>query len=215
MLKAVITFFLISVSLTSCTNDPNGFLKRSANNKLFDTKGFHGSKRAPLYNKKYITQAKRNITKGNYEIEEEDYDSEEENISRENIEMYKELIKRDLEEKYSKKNNIKRKQKSFPSLVESKKNTKVEEHFLNLELKDELEQVKLQLDEAKKELEGNSICPLSSNNINNQKTMDAGYSSKFKPKMNKNRNDLIEDGDLVEKNTPPTKKINHDHIQSL
>lgn len=220
MLKVLITFFFLSTMLSSCANDPNGFLKRSANNKLFDTKGFHGGKRAPLYNKKYITQAKKNILKGDYEIDD-DYDNDEaENISRENIEMYKALIKKDLEENYKKNKRSKNKKKSFLSLINSKQNTETEEHFLNLELKDELEQVKLILEDTRKELENNAKhCTVPNKNkskqsqtlelesnldkLNNKKLINAKYQNKFQPKINE------------DKNISNPQETEHEHVQSL
>ena len=59
MFKKVIIFTILTSFLSACVTGPEGYLKRSANNKLFDRKGFKGSKRAPLYNKKYIAQAKK------------------------------------------------------------------------------------------------------------------------------------------------------------
>ncbi|RTK93667.1 MAG: hypothetical protein EKK61_00995 [Rickettsiales bacterium] len=211
MLKVLITFFLLTTTLSSCANDPNSFFKRSANNKLFDTKGFHGGKRAPLYNKKYITQAKKNILKGDYEIDDDYDDDESENISRENIEMYKALIKKDLEENYKKNKRSKNKKKSFLSLINSKQNTETEEHFLNLELKDELEQLKLILDDTRKELENNSkYCTVSKleresnlDKLNNKKLIDTKYPNQFQPKINE------------DKNISNPEEIEHEHVQSL
>lgn len=73
-------------------------LKRSANNKLIDTKGFEGSKRRPLYNKKYINRAKRNIVENNYEEEDDDGSDEMDEISdpaSANRSMYKKMTQRE------------------------------------------------------------------------------------------------------------------------
>ncbi len=52
MLNKAVIFVLSIFLLSSCATGPKGYFKKSANNKLFDTKGAKGGKRAPLYNKK-------------------------------------------------------------------------------------------------------------------------------------------------------------------
>lgn len=152
MFKKIICLSIIFTQLSACTNDPSGYLKKSANNKLFDTRGFNGEKRAPLYNKKYIHQAKKNIIKGDYETEvDEDYDEEGDNISRNNIEVYKELIRKDLEEERKRKRTSRN--SDYPSILSAKNKLYSEQYYQNLELKEELEQIKLILDETRKELE--------------------------------------------------------------
>lgn len=59
MLKKVLIFTILISFLSACVTGPDDYMKRSANNKIFDRKGFKGGKRAPLYNKKYIAQAKK------------------------------------------------------------------------------------------------------------------------------------------------------------
>ena len=83
MLSKAIIFILSAFLLSSCVTGPEGYFKKSANNKLFDRKGFKNGKRAPLYNKKYIVKAKQNVANNDYEDDEEEYDSllENENIS--------------------------------------------------------------------------------------------------------------------------------------
>ena len=70
MLKKIIIFSTLAMFLSACVTGPEGYLKRSANNKIIDRKGFKGGKRAPLYNKKYISQAKKNVVTGEYEYDE-------------------------------------------------------------------------------------------------------------------------------------------------
>ncbi|MDG1436946.1 MAG: hypothetical protein P8P83_04125 [Rickettsiaceae bacterium] len=155
MLKRVLVFTILSTLLSSCATGPEGYFKRSANNKIIDSKGFKGGKRTPLYNKKYISQAKKNILSSNYDEFDEDYDEEEENISRENIEMYKAMIEEDLERanKYKSKGNKRKTPKmAYPSIVEEDKKINSASNPSNLELREEMEQIKSMLAEAKKDL---------------------------------------------------------------
>lgn len=161
MLKKAITLIIITSMLSACVTGPEGYLKRSANNKLFDMRGFEGGKRSPLYNKKYISQAKKNILTNNLDEDmEEDKDDlyEDENPSQENIEMYKAMIAADIERK-NKRNkksswwgNNKKKAQSYPSVVDAKDSIDPKIHAQNLELKEELEQIKAMLNETKKEM---------------------------------------------------------------
>ena len=98
MLKKAIILTLLTSLLSACVTGPEGYLKRSANNKIFDRQGFQGGKRETLYNKRYITQAKKNILSDNIEddIDENEF-SETEKQSRDNIEMYKAIIDEYLE----------------------------------------------------------------------------------------------------------------------
>lgn len=161
MLKKAITLTIITSVLSACVTGPEGYLKRSANNKLFDMHGFQGGKRPPLYNKKYISQAKKNILTNNLDEDmEEEHDDlyEDENPSQENIEMYKAMIAADIErkKKQNKKSSWwrsnKKKTQSYPSAVEAKDSIDPKIHAQNLELKEELEQIKAMLNETKKEM---------------------------------------------------------------
>lgn len=161
MLKKAITLTIVTSILSACVTGPDGYLKRSANNKLFDMHGFEGGKRSPLYNKKYISQAKKNILTNNLDEDmEEDKDDlyEDENPSQENIEMYKAMIAADIERK-NKRNkksswwgNNKKKPQSYPSVADAKDSIDPKIHAQNLELKEELEQIKAMLNETKKEM---------------------------------------------------------------
>ncbi len=86
--------------LQSCAIMGMQELKKSSNNKYFDTKGFHKTKRKPLYNKKYITQAKKNIMLNDYEHEDE-VDPENIPPSYKNLQMYKSMLKNDTKHEES------------------------------------------------------------------------------------------------------------------
>jgi len=162
MLKSAIIFTILASFLAGCASGPEGYMKRSANNKLFDRKGFNGSKRAPIYNKKYISQAKKNIQNGAYDEDEIDEDEfyEGENISRENIEMYKAMIEADYEraEKGKKKKSRQKRTSSnrdnnvYPSIVDANNRIDLKNHADNLELREEINQIKSMLNDAKKDL---------------------------------------------------------------
>jgi hypothetical protein len=162
MLKSAIIFTILASFLAGCASGPEGYMKRSANNKLFDRKGFNGSKRAPIYNKKYISQAKKNIQNCAYDEDEIDEDEfyEGENISRENIEMYKAMIEADYEraEKGKKKKSRQKRTSSnrdnnvYPSIVDANNRIDLKNHADNLELREEINQIKSMLNDAKKDL---------------------------------------------------------------
>lgn len=158
MLKNVINIGFTILLLSSCVSGPNEYLKRSANNKYFDTGGFQSSKRAPLYNPKYINQAKRNIQQDDYDYDDEfdDDDIDEENqlhnARYKNMKAYRNM---------SQKQGVKGKKyrNNYPDLYESKKNLPTNyNNYKHLELKEELDEIKYMLEETKKELE-NSKCP--------------------------------------------------------
>ena len=159
MLKKAIILTLITSLLSACVMGPEGYLKKSANNKIFDRQGFNGGKRPPLYNKRYITQAKKNILNDNIEddMNDDEFD-ENQNPSRDNIEMYKAMIDEDLERERRKNNksswwwNKKKKQQKYPSVVDASKKVDPSKHSQNLELREELNQIKSMLNDAKKEM---------------------------------------------------------------
>ena len=160
MLKTAIIFTILTSFLASCATGPEGYMKRSANNKIFDRKGFNGSKRTPIYNKKYISQAKKNILNGEYEDDEVDEDEfyEGEDISRENIEMYKAMIDEDRaraqkgkKKKYRQKRTT-RNNSTYPSIVDANNRLDPRSNADNLELREEIDQIKSMLNDAKKDL---------------------------------------------------------------
>lgn len=96
-MKKISLIIISAFILSGCFSE--NMLKKSANNKLIDRKGFHGSKRRPLYNKKYIEKAKHNIAKGDFE--EDEYDDEErylENLPAplKNRYIYEDMIEEDI-----------------------------------------------------------------------------------------------------------------------
>jgi hypothetical protein len=90
---------VLPLLITACAIDPDGYFKRSANNKLYDSQGFDGQKRRPIYNKKYIDQAKKNIMENNVASADEEYDddiNELEDTYRRNREMYLQMVDQDI-----------------------------------------------------------------------------------------------------------------------
>ena len=166
MLKKMIIFSTLAMFLSACVTGPEGYLKRSANNKIIDRKGFKGGKRAPLYNKKYISQAKKNVITGEYEYDEfndlDEDNSEEENTSKDNIAMYKAMIDHDLSQDRKNKMDSKwsKNKNSYPSLRKSshRLNDDDDEDMQNMELREELNQIKSMLNDTKREM-ANNRCP--------------------------------------------------------
>ncbi|MFK7968531.1 MAG: hypothetical protein AB8B68_05240 [Rickettsiaceae bacterium] len=159
MLSKTIILILATFLLSSCVTGPEGYFKKSANNKLFDKKGFKNGKRAPLYNKKYIAKAKQNVANDDYE-EEEDYDSllENENISQANRDMYRRILENEVESKYLGKGRKVQKTKAYPVLIKNSARPDAEYNEDNLQLRAELDQIKAMLDETKNEM-ANYRCP--------------------------------------------------------
>jgi hypothetical protein len=161
MLKKI-TIILLGLFLLSGCNGFRGYFKKSANNQYIDMKGFAGSKRKPLYNKKYIDLAKRNIIEENLdEDEEDDIDdniAELKNPVRENHRTYMEMIKNDVKRNKLKKNNtsyrktaISPKNGKYPSLAEA--NEKItKEDSKDQDLQQEIAEIKSMLNETKKDL---------------------------------------------------------------
>lgn len=168
MLQKSILSFLAICLLSACTStNPRDFLKSSANNKLFDTKGFKGGKRAPLYNKKYISKAKKNVAKYDDEYDFDEDDEQDENTYKKNKAIYKEMVEHEIQQENRKNRRwYQPRKKIYPNLSESRKNFTTEDHSERLELKDELDQIKSMLQETRRELE-NSKCP-TSNTIEKQ-----------------------------------------------
>ncbi len=164
MLKKIVIFSTLAMLLSACVTGPDGYLKRSANNKIIDRKGFKGGKRAPLYNKKYISQAKKNVVTGEYEYDDfddfEEDSSEKENTSKDNIEMYKAMIDHDLsQERKNKKDSRWGKNKNtYPSIRKASQRMDDDDDMHNMELREELNQIKAMLNDTKREM-ANNKCP--------------------------------------------------------
>lgn len=160
MLNKAVIFVLSIFLLSSCATGPEGYFKKSANNKLFDTKGAKGGKRAPLYNKKYITKAKQNVANNDYADEDDEYDDllENENISQANKDMYRSILEQELESKYIGKKSKEKQNKAYPVLVRN--SPRADDRYLedNSALRAELDQIKTMLNETKNEM-ANYRCP--------------------------------------------------------
>ncbi len=156
MLKKTILLVTASIILCSCVTGPRGYFKKSANNKLFDMFGFHGGKRQPLYNSKYIKQAKRNVARGDIDYEDiEEYDDEAENIPRDNIEIYKAMVQDDYDNRRRSHHRNHHHQR-YPSI--RKANHRVNQDHNHDAIRQELKQLKNMLNKTNEEL-SNKRCP--------------------------------------------------------
>lgn len=189
MLNKAVIFALSIFLLSSCATGPEGYFKKSANNKLFDTKGAKGGKRAPLYNKKYITKAKQNVANNDYADEDDEYDDllENENISQANKDMYRSILEQELESKYIGKKPKEKQNKTYPVLVRN--SPRADDRYLedNSALRAELDQIKTMLNETKNEM-ANYRCPTA------QELEKAQTSSRSSGKNTDNRSENSETG---------------------
>ena len=201
MLKKIIVFTILASVLSACVTGPEGFLKRSANNKLFDRKGFQGGKRSPLYNKKYIAQAKKNII--NNELEDDaDFDnddlSEDENVSRENMELYQAMIKEDLARDQNQRNKLRKDRvgsKAYPSIAKAHNKLDQNTDAANLELREELEHIKSMLNDTKRDL-ASYKCPTA-------KELEKANLRTLKAQKSEKANDAGQNSTIIE----PVKSI--------
>jgi hypothetical protein len=183
MLKKISSILIMAVYLASCSS--NGFfvLKRSANNKVFDRTGFHGEKRAPLYNKKYIKQAKKNVINSVYDDDledDEDIDPQMSNPAQDNIYMYKAMAKSDIENKKRNKSIRRTSEEDYPSLIDSKAYQDDMQNTRHDELNKELKQLKNLLQETRNSL-ANTKCPSA-------EALEKKYQQQ-QAKKNKNQNE--------------------------
>ncbi len=187
MLKKIIIIVLGLSLLSGCTDGFRGYFKRSANNKIIDSKGFAGGKRPPLYNKKYIATAKRNVMEENFDYDDGDllseYDTETINPTLRNRQMYIKMVKQDSEHIERRKLN---QEKEYPSLNSANDKVKRQNNGkADSDLHKELEQIKSMLRETKKDLEKYK-CPARQNT--NQQTVDKVLPSKHKTDSRKKIN---------------------------
>lgn len=213
MLKKAIILTLLTSLLSACITGPDGYLKRSANNKIFDRQGFKGGKRSPLYNKRYITKAKQNILNDNIEddMDDDEFD-ENQSPSRDNIEMYKAMIDADLEQgrRKNKKSSwwgSKKKQKQrYPSVIDASRKVNPSQHSQNLELREELNQIKSMLNDAKKEM-ASYKCPTAQEQEKQSKKRIK--TKEIKPRETLDRSPLQD----LEQN--PKESITEKHVHSI
>ena len=166
---------LLPLLIISCNYDPQGYLKRSANNKLLDAKGFQKTKRMPLYNKKYIQRAEQNIKENNIQDEDDDvyagYESDEvSNYSKVNEEIYEDMLR--MQETKQRLGNKKQK---YPTVSEMTKqlSNPIYNNEETTQLRNELSQLKQMLKETRELLAKYKCqkCNTSeSESPNNQKT---------------------------------------------
>ena len=147
-ISALTILFLFS----SCGPIKN-HIKKSANQELFDTKGFDGKKRAPVYNPKYVERAKRNIAKGNLSQYEDDSSQNEyyepgELVSYDdsNRKMYHDMIEMNrYKQQLREKSSVYNKLSDYSDIKPSAKSE-------NTSLQKELAQIKKALDETNEKL---------------------------------------------------------------
>ena len=154
MLKKILLILCALFLVTGCNIE----LKKSANNKLFDRKGFDGGKRKPLYNAKYIDRAKQNIVENNYDDDEPNADEPDEYVDpyTKNRIMYSNMIKRE-------KANKRKKNVDYPDIGHAKDLAKKSnDDNSNTDLRQELAEIKTMLSSAKKDL-AKYKCPLQDN----------------------------------------------------
>lgn len=196
MLKNITVISLAIVLLSACAVDPDGYLKRSANNKIFDRKGFHGNKRPPLYNKKYIEKAKRNVASNSCDDDDElddeyGYYSEHENIGLANRRMYRRMIEEDAERRQgNKKSGNKRNREYDYPVISDARYEFYEDKDNNAELKKELEEIKSMLNKATNEL-SNQRCPTA-------ESLERQYNSNKAKSGKKSNNDGASNPDTIE-----------------
>ncbi len=137
-------------------------VKRSANNKLFDSKGFAGGKRRPLYNKKYIDQAKRNIKTNNYEDDYDDEDDEAVDSAVLNRSMYRDMIaeeRRNAKLKSKRDHRLSEYDDRYPRLSDAKARSSSPDSMSEHEMKQELQEIKKLLANTRKDMT-KYRCPL-------------------------------------------------------
>lgn len=162
MFQKIIILITSTFLLAGCADGFKGYFKKSANNKWIDSKGFQGGKRKPLYNKKYISLAKKNVLDENYdEIDDEiDFDDyyETRSPSKSNREMYQNMLKADA--KRRQRQNMERSSRlqdnyedeDYPSLNKANERITKTRQDDNSQLQKELAEIKEMLSEAKTDL---------------------------------------------------------------
>lgn len=163
MSRKIIILIASAFLLTGCADGFKSYFKKSANNKWIDTKGFHGGKRQPLYNKKYINLAKKNIQEDNYDDGDDDlplddaYESKSPTV--ENREMYQAMLKADAKRKQRQKQQQSKTrsladydEEGYPSLNKANDRINSAKYDDNLQLQQELAEIKELLNETKKDL---------------------------------------------------------------
>lgn len=224
LFRKLLSFTILAYFLAACSSGPEGYLKRSANNKIFDRKGFKGGKRAPLYNKKYVAKAKKNVMNNEYdENDEEDYDDESENVSRENIEMYKMMIEEDLQNnpnnsrKKSRRKNP-RSHNTYPSIVKASNKINYDDSHSNnsnSELRDEIDQIKSMLEDAKRDLSSYKCPTAKSIEKQYEKKQDDNIYDNFAPTNEPQSIDDLEQDSLQKNNSNDLNNLDDSIIEPV
>jgi hypothetical protein len=174
MFQKIIILITSTFLLTGCADGFKGYFKKSANNKWIDSKGFQGGKRKPLYNKKYISLAKKNVLDENYdEIDDEiDFDDyyETRSPSKSNREMYQNMLKADA--KRRQRQNMERgarlqdnyEDEDYPSLNKANERITKTRQDDNSQLQKELAEIKEMLSETKTDLTKYK-CPIEGDRV--------------------------------------------------
>ena len=73
----MIRFFILILiaSIFASCSQMREYVKRSANEKVFDSKGFKSKKRFPVYNEKYIDRAKKNVEEDSFSDQSDDIEN--------------------------------------------------------------------------------------------------------------------------------------------
>lgn len=198
-----ILFLIVSICvLSSCSDGFKNYFKKSANNKLIDSQGFKGGKRKPLYNKKYLTLAKRNVAESNFD-DDDDIDLDEElefqSPQRLNRQMYMDMLKEDASKRKKRARSNRHFYEddtgddSYPSFPRTgKASTRAEYKETDNELKKEINELREMLLETKKEL-ARYKCP----------TAESTISPRSPAKSSKN----VEGGPSYSQSKPPAQTI--------
>ncbi len=144
-----IILIILALAISGCTEFT---LKRSANNKLIDFKGFEGHKRRPLYNKKYITRAKRNIIENDVDEDESDGSDEMDEISdpaAANRSMYRDMTIKDIKHK---RQQMQDNGRGYPKLGDAKSIVDEGDPKSSQDLQREIAELKKMMLETKKDL---------------------------------------------------------------
>ena len=160
MIKKILLLAGVVLLITGCGNLE---LKKSASNKLFDSKGFDGAKRKPIYNGKYIDRAKRNVVENNYEEDNFDMDEPDEFVDpyTQNRIMYSNMVKNEKSGKRSgQRRNKNTRAEPYPNIGHARDIASAEnKDDANAELRRELSEIRAILSSTKKDL-AKYKCPL-------------------------------------------------------
>jgi hypothetical protein len=221
IMKNILLLVGVFFVVTGCSNIE---FKRSANSKLFDTRGFDGGKRRPLYNKKYIDRAKQNIIMNDYDDEEFESDgSYEQDETMDpyamNLKMYNRMVKRDKARKRNIQDDYddgvrKNLRRGYSDVGHAKDLAKAQGSDAEGDLHQELAEIKSMLSSAKKDL-AKYRCPMQDNATDDQarvkSTQQSSSDVRSINKKHTSAHTINSDARLI----PQDKSINATQISSL